>query len=140
MPPSIKKTGQSTSAQPSPQKKRIYVNFKSWGGGMTGFSQNTRHATTSYFKRLWRGNVKEEKKVVLQRSLKRVLFRCSIHLLAVAGTTTLAFFNLAGYFIGTEMQGLSGGVYQDLDTLCLQVTAKLVVIMFCPAQKPVAYV
>ena len=137
MPFPTKITIKSKSAQPSPQKKRVYVHFESWGKGITKF---WRHATSPYLKRLWRGNVNEEKKAVLQRGLKRVLFRCLIHLSAVSATTALAYFNLAGYFIGDELQGLSGGVYQDLDTLCLQVTAKLLVMKFCLAQNSVAYV
>ena len=55
------------------------------------------------------------------------MVRCSVHLLAVSATTSIAYFNLAGFFIGSEFQGLTGGVYQALDTLCLQVTAKLLV-------------
>lgn len=79
-------------------------------------------------KRIWRGKVNEEKKIVIKSGLKRPLIRCSVHLLAVSATTTLAYFNLAGYFIGANMQGLTGGIYQALDTLCLQVTAKLLVL------------
>ena len=72
----------------------------------------------------------EEKKVILEKGLKRAMFRCSVHLLAVSATTTIAYFNLAGYFIGADLQGWTGGVYQGLDTLCLQVTAKLLVNVF----------
>ena len=98
--------------------KRIYSKLK------------LRDATGTFFKRLWRGEENEEKKVVLKRGLKRAMFRCSVHLLAVSATTSIAYFNLAGYFIGSELQGLTGGVYQGLDTLCLQVTAKLLVVVF----------
>lgn len=52
-----------------------------------------------------------------------------VHLSAVSATTTIAYFNLAGYFIGSELQGLTGGLYQALDTLCLQVTAKLLELL-----------
>lgn len=72
----------------------------------------------------------EEKKVVLEKGLKRAVSRCLVHLLAVSATTTIAYLNLAGYFIGSNLQGLTGGVYQAFDTLCLQVTAKLLVIVF----------
>ena len=84
----------------------------------------------TFLKHLWRGDSDEKKKVVLERGLKSAILRCSVHLLAVSATTTLAYFNLAGYFIGSELQGLTGGVYQALDTLCLQVTAKLLVLIF----------
>ena len=58
----------------------------------------------------------------------------------MAVTTALAYLNLAGYFIEDELQGSSGVVYQDLDILCLQVTAKLLVIKFCLAQNSVDHV
>ena len=93
-------------------------------------SRGLGNATATFFKRLWRGDEVEEKKVVLKKGLKRAVFRCLIHLSAVSATTTIAYFNLAGYFIGTQLQGLIGEVYQALDTLCLQVTAKLLVNVF----------
>ena len=110
--------------------KRIRNKLESYGKGIGNVSRRVRNSTGTFFKRLWRGDDVEEKKMVLEKGLKRAMARCSIHLLAVSATTTLAYFNLAGYFIGSEMQGLTGGVYQALDTLCLQVTAKLLVTVF----------
>ncbi len=117
-------------ASRSALSKRIGTKFKSCGRSIGHASRRLRDATGTSFKRLWRGDVKEKKKVILKKGLKRALFRCLVHLLAVSASTTIAYFNLAGYFIGSELQGLTGGVYQALDTLCLQVTAKLLVVVF----------
>ena len=108
--------------------KTINSKFQSCGRGIGNVARTIRNASRTALKQLWRGDVEEGKKVVLEKGLKRALARCSVHLLAVSATTTLAYFNLAGYFIGSQYQGLTGGVYQALDTLCLQVTAKLLVI------------
>lgn len=116
-------------AWPSALSKRICSRIQSYGRGIGNVSRRLCNATGTYFKHLWRGDVEEEKKVVVKKGLKRAMARCSVHLLAVSATTALAYFNLAGFFIGSELQGLTGGVYQALDTLCLQVTAKLLVIM-----------
>ena len=107
--------------------KTIVSKFHPCGRSIGNVARKIRNATRTSLIRLWRGDVDEEKKVVLEKGLKRALARCSVHLLAVSATTTLAYFNLAGYFIGSQYQGLTGGVYQALDTLCLQVTAKLLV-------------
>lgn len=82
-------------------------------------------ATARIIKRSWRGEVNEEKKIVLRRSLTNALLQCLIHLLPICVTITLGYFNLAGYFIGSDLQGLYSPVYQALDILCLQVVAKL---------------
>ena len=119
--------------------KTIDSKFQSCGRGIGNVARKIRNATRTSLKRLWRGDVNEEKKVVLEKGLKRALARCSVHLLAVSATTTLAYFNLAGYFIGSQYQGLTGGVYQALDTLCLQVTAKLLVIKH-PLDFPPTYI
>ena len=109
--------------------KRVRDKYQSCGRGIGTVSRRLRVATGTFSKHVGRGDVDEEKNVVLQKDLKQALGRCSVHLLAVSATTALAYFNLAGFFIGSEYQGLTGGVYQALDTLCLQVTAKLVVIV-----------
>ena len=88
----------------------------------------SRLATSRFFERLWFGAEDEEKKVVVRKSLWGALLRCSIHLIAMFATITIAYMNLAGYFIGAELQGLTGDVIQALDVLCLQVSAKLLVI------------
>ena len=114
--------------------KRIGSKLKYWSiycSRCVGeFSRRLGDAIGTFFKRLWRGDEVEEKKVVLKKGLKRAVFRCLIHLSAVSATTTIAYFNLAGYFIGSGFQGLTGTNYQALDTLCLQVTAKLLVNVF----------
>ena len=107
--------------------KTIDSKFRSCGRSIGNVARKIRDATRTSLKRLWRGDADEQKKVVLEKGLKRALARCSVHLLAVSATTILAYFNLAGYFIGSQYQGLTGGVYQALDTLCLQVKAKLLV-------------
>lgn len=128
-PPSHTKatTSKRNSSRPAISKTTV-SKFHSCGRGIGNVARKVRSATRTSLKRLWRGDVDEEKKVVLEKGLKRALARCSVHLLAVSATTTLAYFNLAGYFIGSQYQGLTGGVYQALDTLCLQVTAKLLVL------------
>ena len=120
-------------------RKTIDSKFRSCGRSIGNVARKIRNATRTSLKRLWRGDADEQKKVVLEKGLKRALARCSVHLLAVSATTTLAYFNLAGYFIGSQYQGLTGGVYQALDTLCLQVTAKLLVKTH-PLDFPRAYI
>ena len=107
--------------------KRFRGTVHSWGRGIRNVSRRLRDALGTSSKRIWRGTVDEEEKVVLKRGLKGAILKCLVHLLAVSATTALAYFNLAGFFIGSEFQGLTGGTYQAIDTLCLQVTAKLLV-------------
>lgn len=128
--PPAKSAATCKIASRSALSKGVRSKFKSSGRGIRNFSRRLRDATCTFLKRLWHGDEEEKKKAVLERGLKRAMFRCSVHLLAVSAITTLAYFNLAGYFIGSELQGLTGGVYQALDTLCLQVTAKLLVLVF----------
>lgn len=129
------------SSTPSAQKpvSRIRVLY-SWGRKVgrsiircfeavgKGFKKTGKGLST-FFRWLWRGKLHEEKKVALRKSIGRVLLRCCVHLLSMAATATLAYFNLAGYYIGAYLSGLSTHVYQAFDVLCLQVTAKLLV---CP--------
>ena len=138
--PSAHTKAATTKRNPSRSaiSKTIDSKFQSCGIGIGNVARKIRNATRTFCQRLWRGDVDEEKKVVLEKGFKRALARCSVHLLAVSATTTLAYFNLAGYFIGSQYQGLTGGVYQALDILCLQVTAKLLVIKH-PLDSPRAY-
>ena len=117
----------SSNALRSRWKRRIRGKVHSWGRGIKNVSRRLRDAIGTSSKRIWRGTVDEEEKVVLKRGSKRAIFKCWVHLLAVSATTALAYFNLAGFFIGSEFQGLTGGTDQAIDTLCLQVTAKLLV-------------
>ena len=124
-----------SAVQPAPAKKPgtgrkapvALSHVQSLLGSVKDALRKFRDSSAARSKRMWRGKVNEEKKVVLKNGFKRPLVRCSVHLLAVSATTTLAYFNLAGYYIGKDLQGLTGGIYQALDTLCLQVTAKLLV-------------
>ena len=106
--------------------QRLNRAYQSSGKGL----KRVRHVAGEYCKRLWCGKTNEKEKIVLQKGLARALLRCMIHLLPVSVTITMAYLNLAGRFIGSNLQGLTGGVYQAIDVLCLQVTAKLQVIMF----------
>ena len=84
--------------------------------------QRFSHASGNISKRLWRGKVNEGRKVAFRKSLKHALPRCLIHLLPVSVTTVIAYFNLAGYFIGSDLPALR--------SLSLQVTAKLQVVIY----------
>jgi hypothetical protein len=74
-----------------------------------------------------RHNGPEEKKIVIDGSLKLACIRCSVHFLPVAGAITLSCLNLKGYFVGSEYQGLAGDAANAVDNLALQITAKLLV-------------
>jgi hypothetical protein len=97
------------------------------------WNSSCKHADTtarrakSCLKQCIRGNDQEEKKVVLKSGYRWSLFKCSVHILPICATIIVAYFNLAGYFIGSSLQGLTGDTYQAIDRLCLQVTAKLLV-------------
>ncbi|OKL63026.1 hypothetical protein UA08_01689 [Talaromyces atroroseus] len=65
---------------------------------------------------------------IISAGLRGVLWQCKVHLLPICGTITLSYLNLAGYFIGSNYLGLSQKIYQDLDALLLQITAKLMEI------------
>ena len=95
-------------------------------------SKNSRKAGTTIKTRsklVWRGEETEEKKVVLRKSFSSAALRCWVHIVTLSATATLASLNLAGYFIGAQLQGLNDRVFQALDVLCLQVAAKLLVIV-----------
>ena len=117
----------SSNALGSRWNKRIRGKVHFWGRGIKNVSRRLRDTLCTSSKRIWRGTVDEEEKVVLKRGSKHAIPKCLVHLLPVSATTALAYFNLAGFFIGSEFQGLTGGTYQAIDTLCLQVTAKLLV-------------
>ena len=108
-----------------PIHRRIYGKCQSCGNGIQKIAQRLGHATGTFFKRRWRGEFDEKKKVVLRKSLSGALLRCSVHFLPVFVTIVVAYFNLAGRFIGAELQGWTGDIYQAVDILCLQVVAKL---------------
>jgi hypothetical protein len=91
------------------------------------FLKNIGLAIISFWQNAFRGDDSEEKKVVISRSRRLALIRCSIHILPILGTITLAAVNLNGAFIGGEYLGLSGAAANAVDTLALQITAKLMV-------------
>ena len=110
------------------QASRIVLSsqrFRDCGRSINKGLQILCEATARIIKRCWRGKVSEDSKVILRKSLAKALLQCLIHFLPICVTITLAYFNLAGYFIGANLQGLYGPVYQALDILCLQVVAKI---------------
>lgn len=109
--------------------RRIHSRIKSYSRVIGKPLNKLSSAIGSTSAQLWRGSINEETKVVRRKSLGSAALRCFIHLLPVSVTTTIAYFNLAGYFIGSDLQGVTGEVYQALDVLSLQVTAKLLVIV-----------
>jgi hypothetical protein len=48
----------------------------------------------------------EEPKIVINTSIWIALGRCSVHILPTAGSIVLYWFNLYGYYIGSELAGL----------------------------------
>lgn len=58
---------------------------------------------------------------------RRVWWQCWAHFVAIASTVTLAYLNIAGYFVGEDLQGSPSNDYQAFYRLSLQVTAKLLV-------------
>jgi hypothetical protein len=91
------------------------------------FLKNIGLAIISFWQNAFRGDDSEKKKVVISRSRRLALIRCSIHILPILGTIALAAINLNGVFIGGEYLGLSGAAANAVDTLALQITAKLMV-------------
>ena len=68
----------------------------------------------------------EEPKIVIHKSALISLLRCSIHVVPIATTAVLAYFNLAGYFRGGELNGRTA-TSQAGDLLALQIAAKVMV-------------
>ena len=64
-----------------------------------------------------------------RRSLWRTLSRCLVHLLAIMATIAISYFNLAGYYIGANLAGITDPTVQAFDILCLQIAAKIQVNM-----------
>jgi hypothetical protein len=74
------------------------------------------------------GPQQEEQQVVVQSNIS-VIQHCSIHILPICTTITIAYFNLAGYFIGENLNGSVSTLAQNMDRLSLQFAAKLFVRM-----------
>jgi hypothetical protein len=81
----------------------------------------------SFWRRARRGDNVEEKKIIIDRSFRLAMIRCSIHFLPIAATIALASLNLKGFFVGGEYLGLSGPTALAVDTLLPQITSKLMV-------------
>ncbi|KAF2102893.1 hypothetical protein NA57DRAFT_52438 [Rhizodiscina lignyota] len=114
--------------------------LKSMSPLLLQFTSATREGT----RQLVHGTVEEEPRVVMKtverttpshrivhpvRVLARtmlVLQHCSIHIIPIFATITLAYLNLAGFFIGENLAGSTAGIAQNMDRLSLQVVAKLV--------------
>lgn len=76
---------------------------------------------------LLHGAPAEKRRVVVTSNWRAIVSKSAIHILPVLATIVLAYLNVRGYFIGVNMQGLASPAAQDLNRLCLQVTAKIVV-------------
>lgn len=103
--------------------------------------------TKKALKNSWRGDLTEEPKIVIQGpptcppskrraylvtkqalvKAGRVWRQCWAHFMAIASTVTLAYLNIAGYFVGNDLQGSPSDNYQAFYRLCLQITAKVLV-------------
>lgn len=81
-----------------------------------------------FSKSLWRGELDEKEKIVLRKNVWSALWRCWPHLVTLFATAPLAYLNIAGYFVGATLQGHPSRNYQAFYQLCLQVTAKILVI------------
>lgn len=71
--PPAKAGATGSNASRSALSERIRTKFESCGKGIGNVSRKLREATGKVFKRLWRGDVDEKKKIVLERGLKRAL-------------------------------------------------------------------
>lgn len=126
----------------------IRRHFRSCGANTMTFLRRRRDITKSFLKKSWRGDLDEKPKVVIQGTPKRtpsqhlghlvtalvfvtlgrVWRQCWAHFVAIFSTVTLAYLNIAGYFVGNDLQGSPSDDFQALYRLCLQVTAKLLVL------------
>lgn len=73
------------------------------------------------------GKKTEEKKPVIRTEWRRVAGHLGVHLLPFFAVITLSYFNMAGYFIGSTLEGHPDETSQGVSRLALQVTAKLIV-------------
>jgi hypothetical protein len=70
---------------------------------------------------------KEYPKVIINKSAVIALIRCIVHTIPISVTVVLAYFNLSGYFVGTQISVASVGSIAG-DALALQIAAKIQVI------------
>ena len=107
--------------------------------GFGGTSRSCGKYLLEFFKRLWnflfafatslwRGELDEKETIILRKHVWSALWRCWPHLVTLSATAPLAYLNLAGYFVGEIFQGDPSRNYQTFYQLCLQVTAKILVI------------
>ena len=107
------------------------------------FLRRRRNGLKIFYEELWRGDLDEKPKVVIQGPAKRtprkqraralvtagrVWRQCWADFVAISATVTLAYFNIPGYFVGNDLQGSPSNNYQAFYRLCLQVAAKLLVL------------
>ena len=95
-----------------------------WFLKVPGFLSVLNTRCIEYF---FKGATAESEKTVVSASWFAALGKCLIHVPPMAATIALTYFNLAGYFIGSNLEGLTPPSAQAIDRLCLQVTAKLIV-------------
>lgn len=89
--------------------------------------KNAYGRITKIARQVWSGSESENPKVIVNPGIWRAFQKISVHLLSIAATAALASLNLATYFVGSQYQGSDNAVWQHLDSLALQITAKLYV-------------
>ncbi|KIV84771.1 hypothetical protein PV11_00529 [Exophiala sideris] len=113
------------SASKTPSGQPRFRKISGWWNRSPEPINATERRSKCRLTRCLQRNVREEKKLVLQSGYRWSFFECAVHILPICATVVVAYFNLAGWFIGSSLQGLTGDTYQAIDRFCLQVTAKL---------------
>ncbi|MCJ1394327.1 hypothetical protein MMC18_007205 [Xylographa bjoerkii] len=130
---SIVKSSYFTVAQSPADDQEISSNdevrrrHQSAASTLRAFFARSFTKTTKTARRIAEGAPSEEPKLLATHSKLRALTVCLIHVVPILASTTLAVMNLKGYYIGAQLSGSSDPSTQALYTLCLQVTAKLLV-------------
>lgn len=99
---------------------------KLWAAATATWSQSLSKVSSSWREKV-HGAGSDAPRVIVRADWRATLGKCSIHVVPVLATCALAFLNIKSYFIGANLHGFTGDVAQDIDRLCLQVTAKLFV-------------
>ena len=76
---------------------------------------------------MWHGELDEKESIMLRNIISSALRRCWDQIVTLGATISLAYLDLAAYFVGAEWQGSPSGNYQGFYQLCLQFTAKVLV-------------
>jgi hypothetical protein len=105
----------------------LTIEDRSLDGANGKWSVIFRNVGLSIFFNLFRpywARGKEQPKVIINKSAVIALIRCIVHIIPISVTIVLAYFNLSGYFIGTQISVASVGSIAG-DALALQIAAKL---------------